>query len=597
MKQQQLTQAAQKTMRAVLYARVSKEDQNKDDCVSIDEQIDQMHIFCERSGWNILAEYTDAENYKATQVPKKGRVVNPSGERADRPQFLAMLERIKAGDADIVLYWRDDRLVRHPRVASALEDALDLGDKERGTRPSIKLMDTAGVVLDRFVLHIKAAIWREENKRRVERIKLGKVGTLKQGQWPGEYWRYGYGTVKESGRRGRVIILNPDEARAVEMVFHWYDAGMTMRDISTELVKQGVEQKGFATRHEWNAKLISSMLRCEDYTGRATWHFDDGTEYTITIPQIITPELWQRIQEKIDKNKVMATRNAKGVYLLQGILYCADCGGKVGPKAIRYYLGYKRKDGTRKRYDKEAFCYRCYTGDAFPHEHARPYQWNGEKLDWAVWRYVVDNGIKHPELIQEQILTRQAALRAQGESVNGDIAHARQKLAAIDQERAAYQRQNAREQITDAEFDARMQETKDARQHWQEELARLRELRDDTDKVTHGLAYVTELMGTLETILPEIDLEPEVLKAMPKEKRFEILKDRQDVIRALCDRVEISARGKVDIVGLLDGSEAAHFELASSKIDTLKLSFRFEFTLADMLFSQAIMSQGEVQNV
>lgn len=550
-----------------MYARVSKEDQNKEDDVSIDEQLAQMRLFCEHNGWEILAEYTDAENYTATQTPKKGTVVNPSGERADRPQFLTMLESVKTGDFDIVLCWRDDRLVRHPRVASVLEDALDLGDKARGTRPPVMVIDATGATIDRFVLHIKAVIGREENKRRVERIKLGKLGTLKQGRWPGEYWRYGYSTIKEPGKRGRAIILKPEEAMAVEMVFHWCDAGMTMRDISAELVKQGVEQKGFATRHEWNARLISSMLRSEDYTGRAIWHFDDGTEYAITIPQIITPELWQRVQEKIDKNKIMATRNAKGVYLLQGILYCGDCGGKIGAKAIRYQLGCKRKDGTRKRYDKEAFCYRCYAGEAYPHEpHARPCWWNGERLDWAVWRYVVDNGIKHPELIQAQILNRQAELQRQGNDTASDIAHARQKLAEIDQERATYQRQNARGKMTDDEFDARIQETNDARQHWQNTLSQLIELRDNADKVAHGLAYVTELMGTLETRLPEIDQEPEVLMAKPKEKRLAILRERQEIIRVLCDRVEVYANGHVDILGLLDGSEAAHFELGSPKI-------------------------------
>ena len=54
-------------------------------------------------------------------------IVNPSGERADHPHFLAMLEHIKVDAIDFVLCWRDDRLVRHPRVAVALEDALDQG--------------------------------------------------------------------------------------------------------------------------------------------------------------------------------------------------------------------------------------------------------------------------------------------------------------------------------------------------------------------------------------------------------------------------------------------------------------------------------------
>jgi hypothetical protein len=42
-----------------------------------------------------------------------------------------MLDQLKTGKIDAVICWRDDRLVRHPRVAVALEDALDFGDLKR----------------------------------------------------------------------------------------------------------------------------------------------------------------------------------------------------------------------------------------------------------------------------------------------------------------------------------------------------------------------------------------------------------------------------------------------------------------------------------
>jgi hypothetical protein len=76
-----------------------------------------------------------------------------------------MLGLVKAGDVDIVLCWRDDRLVRHPRVAVALEDALDIGDAQRNGRPKTEIRDATGATIDRFTLSIKATIWREENKR------------------------------------------------------------------------------------------------------------------------------------------------------------------------------------------------------------------------------------------------------------------------------------------------------------------------------------------------------------------------------------------------------------------------------------------------
>ena len=118
--------------RAALYARVSLPSiQDAEDKVSIQEQLADQRQLCERNGWKVVGEFVDNEKYKATQNPKKGKIVNPSGERADRPQLLAMLELVRTGEADVVLCWRDDRLVRHPRVAVALEDALDIGDARR----------------------------------------------------------------------------------------------------------------------------------------------------------------------------------------------------------------------------------------------------------------------------------------------------------------------------------------------------------------------------------------------------------------------------------------------------------------------------------
>ena len=104
----------------------------------------------------------------------------------------------------------------------------------------------------------------------------------------------------------------------------------------------------------------------------------------------------------------------------------------------------------------------------------------GASLDWQVWRYIVDYGIKRPDLIREQVQARQAELQAQRESADGEITHARRRLAKIDQERTFYQRQAARGKITEMEFDARMDETEDACKYWQSELACLRELRDGT---------------------------------------------------------------------------------------------------------------------
>ena len=150
-------------MEVVCYARVSLETQDGDGKVSIDQQLADMAAHCQRNGWHVVGEFVDRENYRATQPPRRGKVVNPSGERSDRPRSLELLEMIRTGKVDAVICWRDDRLVRHPRVAVALEDALDMGDATRSGKDRTRLLDATGATIDRFTLSIKATIWREEN--------------------------------------------------------------------------------------------------------------------------------------------------------------------------------------------------------------------------------------------------------------------------------------------------------------------------------------------------------------------------------------------------------------------------------------------------
>jgi DNA invertase Pin-like site-specific DNA recombinase len=262
-------------MNVGLYARVSSEEQAKDEAASIDQQIAAMKELCDRQGWRAVDVFVDCENYQATQAPKKGKIVNPSGERPDRPALLNLLELVKAGKLDAIVCWRDDRLVRHPRVAVVLEDALDTGDVQRNGKGKVKIFDATGGEIDGFTLSIKATIWREENKRRVERSTMGKVATLQQGRWPGGYIRLGYESIREPGKRGRRIVLaDAKEVQLVKDIFDWYDSGVPVGRVRNRLLAQEADQKRQVDRlHDWNPATIYGVLNSKEYTGHLSWQF------------------------------------------------------------------------------------------------------------------------------------------------------------------------------------------------------------------------------------------------------------------------------------------------------------------------------------
>ena len=90
-------------------------------------------------------------------------------------------------------------------------------------------------------------------------------------------------------------------------------------------------------------------------------------------------------------------------------------------------------------------------------------------------------------------------------------------------------------------------------------LARLKEPRDNAVRVQHGLEYATELLTSLQARSPYIHQTPVELATLPKEQQEFILRERQDIIRALCDKIYVFPNGRVKIEGMLDGAEISQF--------------------------------------
>ena len=67
----------------------------------------------------------------------------------------------------------------------------------------------------------------------------------------------------------------------------------------------------------------------------------------------------------------------------------------------------------------------------------------------------------------------------------------------------------------------------------------------------------TSGLVTVEALAPT----PEELATLPKERQESILQERQDIIRALCEKIIVWSDRRVKLVGVIDGSEAAQFDL------------------------------------
>ena len=71
---------------------------------------------------------------------------------------------------------------------------------------------------------------------------------------------------------------------------------------------------------------------------------------TVEVPSLIPVELFEAVQRKLKSNADLSRRNTKREYLLSGLLYCSQCGGRMGGHTIHdvpYYRCYRKYNPDR----------------------------------------------------------------------------------------------------------------------------------------------------------------------------------------------------------------------------------------------------------
>jgi DNA invertase Pin-like site-specific DNA recombinase len=131
-----------------LYARVSTKDKGQDN----ENQLVQLHGYCQRQGWNNVAEYVD----------------QASGGTPDRAQFKRMFADARKRTFDVLLFWSLDRLSREG-VAETQNHLQRLTSYGVGWKSfTEEYLDSCGLFKD-AVIGILAVIAKQERIRRSER--------------------------------------------------------------------------------------------------------------------------------------------------------------------------------------------------------------------------------------------------------------------------------------------------------------------------------------------------------------------------------------------------------------------------------------------
>jgi site-specific DNA recombinase len=389
--------------RAVIYVRVSSEKQAGPERVSIEVQEADCRKLCEERGYQIVELIRDTGAYRS-----KGKIVQPSGARADRPGFQRLLSMARAGEIDVIVAWREDRLYRgvHPLhfFAEVMEERPDL---------EVALVREG---FDRKMMMVKAGLANWERESIIERTVTARQESLRRGRLPGgDQLLFGY--RRAEGNKPEIV---EDEAALVVEMFRWYVAGVTLAEIRQRCDRSGVHPR---KNKRWaHAQVCNILYRPEVYSSGTVMTRLAGETHVLEYPKVISPDLYALVLQRREENKkYRGHKHGEHHILLKGLITCA--------------CGWRMTAWFDRRWPNNAH-YRCQRkGSGFPVDPRCPGRMPIRDLDRWAWAQV-EKLLLDPDRLHKLALEEMQRLRESAGEAEKKLGRADEKAEQLENERA-----------------------------------------------------------------------------------------------------------------------------------------------------------------
>lgn len=315
------------------YIRLSREDEDKNtESESIKNQKSLIFQYAKENHLNIEEVYID-DGY--------------SGTNFDRPEFKRLISDIESKKINLVITKDMSRLGR---------DYIGTGELIEKYFPEhnvryIAITDNIDTLLDNSnndIAPFKAIMNDMYAKDISKKIKSSLRAKQKEGKWVGGRAPFGY--EKDPGDKNH-LIKNEDKAKIVRRIYYMFLDNHTISSIANILTKEGIktpaeynyENYNKIASSIWNPKTIRDILTNRTYTGDLVQNKrnkvnykvktiinNDPTKYIIvenTHEPIIDKQMFSEVQKRIPKNKGRIEKKEKN--LLDGLLYCGECGHRI----------------------------------------------------------------------------------------------------------------------------------------------------------------------------------------------------------------------------------------------------------------------------
>jgi site-specific DNA recombinase len=318
---------AKKLLRCAVYTRKST-DHNLDlEFNSLDAQRESCEAYIKsqaHEGWRLIAEHYDDGAF--------------SGASLDRPALQKLLAEIKAGNVDVIVVYKVDRLTRS---LSDFAKLVELFDQYSASFVSVTQHFNTTSSMGRLTLNVLLSFAQFEREVIGERVRDKVAASKAKGIRVGGSIPLGYVSVNKK------LVVSPQDAETVRAIFQRYLELGSVRDLAEDL-----DRKGVRTRRQtlstgktrggirFGVGALAHLLRNRFYIGEVVYR---GAVHAGEHEPILDRSLFDAVQAKLtESGNARQLRLKASPSLLAGRLF-DDRGNRMTPT-------HTNKQGARYRY-------------------------------------------------------------------------------------------------------------------------------------------------------------------------------------------------------------------------------------------------------
>ncbi|MGN1004819.1 MAG: recombinase family protein [Oscillospiraceae bacterium] len=307
-----------------------------------------------------------------------------SAKNMERPQFQQMLRDMKQKKPDFIICYRLDRISRNVSDFSSLVE--DLNDRSISLVCIKEEFDTSKP-MGKAMMYIASVFAQLERETIAERVRDNLMMLARTGRWLGGTTPTGFTSEKlqEIVIDGKIktsckLKDNPEELRAVDMMFEKYLEVRSVSGVSKYLIKQGIKSRNgkyysllgikdilqnpvyciadrdaLAYFTEHGSDVCFDEKDCSDKYGLISYNKRDYKKksaprqsmdkWIIAIGKHkgrISGKKWVAVQNILEENIPTGKKPAKmhnDYALLSGLIWCSKCGNRMFAKRRSYRSG------------------------------------------------------------------------------------------------------------------------------------------------------------------------------------------------------------------------------------------------------------------